>query len=220
MARVTFVAHQGDPTALLRTLFVRVYDSEGRQVLSDEFIIGVQDIDIKIVDIPAGTYYVWARADGVQFAWRQEIQVYDEEPYSVITLQGNSTFRGQNHDSVLLYGWVGTAAPNVRSGKHPVSHSTTIYSGFSRIPVYASHDIVFRLLSDGSRRDGILMGRESLKVGYDRNGYFETELRPSSVYEVIIPGYPLRKLKTPVTGVVDLRECIASVANTHLYTLG
>lgn len=195
MAWVTFQGRTTDGD-LLRSVVVTVRDSAGAVFLQDSFGPRPNGMFTRVVQLPEGSYFFTARADGYRFPFLSALVItqadVDDHPPSdprVVEVVGEPSLQPGSQLPCLVFGWVGMPSPNAAPGRHVEDSNAPVVGGPSVDVQISARGVTFRQV--GPARPGEIATTLEInrtRVGFDRNGYFEAELVPGALYRVEMPG--------------------------------
>lgn len=195
MAWITFVAKtpEGDT---LRSSVVTVLGEYGEINVQDVFSFSPQGMFLRIVDLPVGQYYISARADGYRFTPLDPFEVTSgiqaqhqdiSDPF-VFELQGTSSAPAGQALPCVVTGHVPMPSPSSVPGRKMEENAVPVRGGPNIAVDLHARAVTFIQVGDaapGSIR--ALTETNRSRVLFDRNGYFEAELVPDTVYRVEVP---------------------------------
>lgn len=222
---VTFIGKDPDGNVLDR-IIVTLYAGDGSIAVQDHFGPGTPETGINRVLLPEGIYEAWVRSDGYSFAYRESVAIGvgdgpDINHPLVVEFEGASTST-TSEAKCLVWGRIERPSPNSMVGVERQAHGSTFDDGPSRHTTMVAHTVVFDRIgasAPGEQRSLVEKGRT--RVSVDRNGYFEAELPPNSLFSVSVPNVPgSRKIVTPDPGVsAELDSLVDASLTTPLYDL-
>ena len=228
---VTFAPKDSSGNLLDRCFVTIVTPAPGNEILmsGEEFGVLPESLQPNVVLLEEGDYVLWIRADGHVFTFNTPLTVAAGDgpdpanPLIVdLTATGSSVDPEQSASGwCQIYGHAGLDLPSCYPARSAMGFATT-----ERLPRgnVQRYDRVIHIWRVDQARDGessTLQEREYLNVSLDRNGYFEVQLLPDTLYRIGIPNIAgMRYFTSPAAGVsADVETLIDNTKSASPYEL-
>lgn len=211
MSYITFAPKDTAGGDLEQAVVSVARDSSHELVVAGElFGAATLDVELNVIQLDVGDYYLWARAAGWIFPFPLAITIAPGDgpdalnPRVIdITATGSTVKPSQAVAQwSRIFGWCG-----VERAGNLATRRALAYGIVERRPsgqVVRSERAV-EVIRIGASRDGeseSLAGKESMTLAVDPNGYYEVIVEPETLYAIAVPNVRgVRYFTTPAAGV-------------------